>query len=219
MLILQTQSKVTKETLCRTHSAKIDFFDTIVSLCDNKRNAMGSCFSQSNQSHTEQEGSINLAQMTFDSVTRYSDMFKGKVFTCKVVDVYDGDTCTVIMNINEHQHNQQASNTTHVQFTIRLLGIDTAEMTDKSHKHEALEARDMLIYHTTGIKVAKGASRKECRELLSKSTKCTQITCDTLDKYGRLLGSFSSLQEKGKTVNEILLREKLAKPYFGGKKE
>lgn len=100
-----------------------------------------------------------------------------------------------------------------------MLGIDTAEMTDKEHKSQALDARNMLLYHATGCEVTREMSRKECREVCAKSNKCTIMTCDKLDKYGRLLATIKSVITADKTINQILLEKKLAKPYFGGKKE
>ncbi len=171
---------------------------------------MGCCFSASSGSISESTLQVELAHVQMDDVVPFSQQFAGKTFECRVLDVYDGDTCTVVFN---------ATGACYTKIVVRLLGIDTAEMTGKSHKNDALDARNTLVYHLTGCKVTRDMTRKECREVCAKSTICTTITCDKLDKYGRLLATIHSVITPSKTVNQILLDEKLAKPYFGGKKE
>ena len=70
----------------------------------------------------------------------------GKTFYCKVVNVYDADTCKVVFYLNDEL----------IKYTIRLKGIDTPEMkppsSDKNRKiqiKQAKRSRNRLIQLST----------------------------------------------------------------------
>ena len=77
----------------------------------------------------------------------------------KVVNVYDGDTVTVVCIVNKHP----------VRWRCRLQGYDAPEMRskDEEQKQKAILARDFL------------------KEILPKNIFYGR--CNGLDKYGRLL--------------------------------
>lgn len=77
-----------------------------------------------------------------------------------VCSVYDGDTCTCIIDFNNKLQ----------KFSVRLTGIDTPEMKSKDPKlkKQAIEARDYV------------------RSLVLD--KVVRLEASGLDKYGRILG-------------------------------
>ncbi len=108
----------------------------------------------------------------------------------KPEDVYDGDTFRVELDLGF-----KLKYTT----SVRLFGINTAEMKDKSD-------------------VAKQAKAK-LQEFIRKNNGKLIIKSHGLDKYGRFLGEVWG-DETQPTINKQMITEGLALEYFGvGKKE
>jgi len=85
--------------------------------------------------------------------------FKNYEAICKIIDVYDGDTCKGIFWFNDDYY----------IFTFRLLGIDTPEL-------KSINAKE---------KEAGMISRDKLRSLILN--KIVKIKCGDFDKYGRIL--------------------------------
>ena len=93
--------------------------------------------------------------------------FDNKTFICKCIDVYDGDTITVVFYLfNEYY-----------KFKIRLADIDTPEIRTKDliEKEKGILARDFLR-----------------SKILNKICK---IKCKKNDKYGRILANVYLVDE------------------------
>ena len=99
----------------------------------------------------------NLESLNSSEI-KYFD-FNNKTFICKCIDVYDGDSITVIFYLFNDYY----------KFKIRLAGIDTPEIRTKDieEKKNGLIARDFLR-----------------TKILNKICK---IECKKNDKYGRVL--------------------------------
>ena len=115
--------------------------------------------------------------------------FKNVFCKCKVVDVYDGDTITIIIAFEGNPY----------KIKCRLSGIDSAEIRTKNldEKTAGLIAKQWLSDQILGKKI--------------------WIRCGDWDKYGRLLGEIF-LEENTKSINDVLIERKLAYPYDGKKK-
>ena len=102
----------------------------------------------------------------------------------RVIKVYDGDTI-IIATVLKNDPNIY-------RFTVRLFGIDTPEIRtrDLEEKRLGYEARDFV------------------RNLILD--KIVTIECLPFDKYGRILGN---IWHKGVCINELLLKNGLAKKY------
>jgi endonuclease YncB( thermonuclease family) len=109
----------------------------------------------------------------------------------KVIKVYDGDTITIASRL----HN--SSDETIYRFSVRLLGIDCAEMKSKNEieKLHAIQARDALSSIILG------------KLVLLKNV--------TMEKYGRLL---ADVYYNNIWLNEWMLNNHYAVPYDGGTK-
>ena len=141
----------------------------------------------------------------------------GETHTCKIVDVYDADTCKVVFLINNKP----------VKFTCRLMGIDTPEMKPPKNqenrdkeKEAAKKARNRLIQLSTSCncEIDNLYKTSEIKKILLTNTKLISIQCHDFDKYGRLLATLSDLNSE-KKYNDILIDEKYAHSYFGKTKE
>ena len=105
----------------------------------------------------------SLDECTADNCPEFN--FDGQINECKVVDVYDGDTCKVCFSMD----------TGFYKFPVRMLGYNTHEMKQKkddpnaaTNKASAVAARDYLRSLVLGRRVF--------------------IQCHEQDKYGRILG-------------------------------
>ena len=108
-------------------------------------------------------------------------------FIAKCVEVYDGDTITVVICFDLTNK--------FLKFKVRLLGIDTPEIRtrDKLEKKRGFEARDYL------------------RSLILN--KLIYLKCGKFDKYGRLLGTVLSINDH-KNINDLLIDGGYAEPYM-----
>ena len=118
-------------------------------------------------------------------------------FRCKVVDVYDGDTVTIVLfnKLGFEKHK------------LRMYGYDSPEMKPK---------RD-LPNRDDEIQKAKEAKQYLSDLVLNKIVKFESMG---YDKYGRLLGklyilNYCSEQE----INQLMIDLGHGYPYFGGTKQ
>ena len=118
----------------------------------------------------------------------------------QIVDVHDGDTLTFILMLGD----------TPLKLSLRLLGIDTPEMNGETaqERKDAARARKRLIELLDWHPYKKGKATFAEVELVK------------WDKYGsRVDGNvWVKIGAGWVSCADVLLREKLARPYDGGKK-
>jgi micrococcal nuclease len=109
---------------------------------------------------------------------------------CKIIDVYDGDTITIIFPFSDGYYKDKC----------RLYGIDTPEVRTKNAEEKAagIKARDWL---------------KE--KILNKTM---LIEFKGKDKYGRLMGVIYE-NINSTSINMQLVANGMAYEYEGGKKK
>ena len=136
----------------------------------------------------------------------------GKKMYCRVVNVYDGDTITVVLNIFDGFY----------KFSVRINGIDTCEIKSKNEKNKELAcfARSRLISLITDKDISETTLLKDRRMInnfLNKNVYCVWIECLDFDKYGRLLANIYKNENASscESFSSILLKEKLAYTYTG----
>ena len=116
-----------------------------------------------------------------------------KAFIGKVVDVYDGDTCKIVIYYKNE----------FVKFNIRMYGYDSPELKTKN----TIEKQFSLI------------SKQMLEKLILN--KIVKIFCHDFDKYGRLLGSiFINDKNTGEEidVNNFMINKHFGYSYLGEKK-
>lgn len=122
----------------------------------------------------------------------------GKFKLCKVVDIYDGDTCKVVFKVKGEIY----------KWNVRMYGYDSPEMRVSSRnpnrdviKANAVKARDYLT------------------NLVQKPDQLVYISCGNFDKYGRLLGTlYLSKNKEDVSVNQMMINAGHGEPYYGGTK-
>lgn len=122
----------------------------------------------------------------------------------RVVNIYDGDTITVVFPVFEKYY----------KFSVRLAGIDTCEIKSKdpANKKLALKARDRLFSLST--------RHDECtdtdgiKRYLNDNVVVVRLFIQGYDKYGRLLCKVTS-PDGHMDFADILLNESLAYKYTG----
>lgn len=135
----------------------------------------------------------------------------GSSHICKVVYIYDGDTVNIVIDFNNKL----------TKFNCRLLGIDTCEMTSKdaTKKQKAVQARNFLINKITNEPLKDTLTKKEIKDMLSKSRKLCYVKCHDFDKYGRLLIDLYDNDKSLISYNQELINNNLAVSYDGGHKD
>lgn len=136
----------------------------------------------------------------------------------KVVDIYDGDTLTLVF-----RHNGSLS-----KFKCRLAGIDCPEMKPPKNKpnrekeiKEAILARNEVLRLTTSLgpnPISSGLTKPDIQRLLSDThSKVINVACGPFDKYGRLLVDIYD-PDTNTHVNQHLIDNGFAVAYDGGTK-
>lgn len=157
-----------------------------------------------------------LATLKNDDMKEYT--LDGVKTWGKVVDMYDGDTCRIIL-----MHNDELQ-----KFTCRLVGVDTPEMKPLLNKEQrdqeiinAHKCRNRLLQLVTNCHMSSldaVIKKSDCKKLLDTNTKLIMVKCGEFDKYGRLLVSLFPKEHDQVSANQILVTENYAKSYDGGKK-
>ena len=116
-------------------------------------------------------------------------------YFCKIQRVVDGDTVDVSVDLGfDIWHNAR----------VRMMGIDTPESRTRNLEEKAL-----------GL-----ASKARLKELLKG--KKVKIVCskEGKGKFGRILADVHTIDKEGNdiNVNNRLIEEGHARPYYGGKK-
>jgi endonuclease YncB( thermonuclease family) len=164
-----------------------------------------------------QEIQKKLENINNDDISLFS--LNGKIVLGKVVEMYDGDTCKIVLAINNNLQ----------KFNCRLLGLDTPEMkppADKPNRDieilNAHKCRNKLLQLTTtcNCDINSILKKPDVKSLLKTNKKIIQVKCHEFDKYGRLLVELLTVDDNAnKTVNQILVDEGYAKAYDGGTKD
>lgn len=134
-------------------------------------------------------------------INKYDDYSKINYFSfnncktlAKIVEVYDGDTCTIVFFLNKRI----------IKYKCRMLGYDSPEMKPL----KSIENRNEII------EKAKNA-RNFFISLLKESDFIVDITMGKFDKYGRILATMSN---KMGNINELMIQNGHGVPYDGGTK-
>lgn len=153
-----------------------------------------------------------LSKCNTDDIPEFS--LNGIKTLGKVVEIYDGDTCKIIL----------ANDNILMKFNCRLKFIDTPEIKPPKNKinreieiKNAIRCRNKLIQLTTNIdiNIDDELTKIQLKKKMKTNSKVITVQCHEFDKYGRLL---VELFIDDKTANNILVEEGLAKLYDGGTK-
>jgi endonuclease YncB( thermonuclease family) len=135
----------------------------------------------------------------------------------KVVEAYDGDTCKIVLPIQN----------TLYKFTCRLNGIDAPEMKPRKDKQNrdaeivlAKKARAELLKLLLPGNLAVDnldIKKEDIVAELEKNRKLITVKCLEFDKYGRLLVELFG-DSNTESFNKVLIEKNLSVSYDGGKK-
>lgn len=136
-----------------------------------------------------------LQNINSNDVSLFS--LNGKHFTAKIIEIYDGDTITVIFKLFGNYY----------KWKCRIMHVDTPEIKkmvkavteEEKNKNEKEKKRAIAI-------------RDIMREKLINQI--VLIHCFHYDKYGRLLIEFN-LPETNIKIHNWLIENNYAKPYEG----
>ena len=135
----------------------------------------------------------------WSSVNNDTPLFslEGKFVQCKVVNVYDGDTCKVVFPLNGEIY----------RWNVRLTGYDTPEM----RPPRSQENRDEEIQ-------AAIAAKNFLKSKVMNNEQLVYIKCGEFDKYGRLLGTLYVEETDEVSVNDLMIQNGHGYAYDGGTK-
>ena len=126
--------------------------------------------------------------------------YKGVRVRVFVYDVYDGDTCSILVPFGDE----------YLKLKIRVLGVDTPEVKVRGAA-KGTELGD--------LEEQAGAHVREKVKALIEEKEC-EVRLDKWDKYGgRVNGVVFLESRKYATLTEYLLANYYAKEYHGKKKE
>ncbi len=118
-------------------------------------------------------------------------------YKAKVVDVYDGDTITIVL-LNKCSFEKHK---------LRLYGIDTPEMKPLRNDPNRDEIKKNALI-----------SKNKLSELVLN--KIIEVDLIGNEKYGRLLGTVFTINYCSRTdINQYMIDNNYAYAYFGGTKQ
>ena len=138
---------------------------------------------------------------------------KGEVITVKVTSVYDGDTCTILIPYGSE----------FMKYKLRVIGVDAPEIKARRDRSKDSEKTAEEIAELDELVALEKRAAANVRDIVKEMIcdKEIKVVIDRHDKYGgRLLGSIHLPRGYGeKTLKDYLLQHKMAKEYYGQKKE
>lgn len=146
---------------------------------------MGNCCSKKQQDSDTSHFPVDLNTLGFRT-------FEGKVLPCKVIEVYDGDTITVVTRLHELEP--------WAKYKLRIYGIDAPEMKPKLN----VLNRELHIAGAHHVK-------DYVHSLIINQVFCIRFYKE--EKFGRLMGDI--ILKENLTLSEQLIKMKLVKPYKG----
>lgn len=123
---------------------------------------------------------------------------EGEYKLCKVVDVYDGDTCKVVFDLNGCLN----------KWNIRMEGYDSPEMRISKNDPDRDEKKKKAI-----------EAKKYLKNLIMNENQLVYIKCGDFDKYGRLLGQIFLNKNDTISVNDLMVDHDYGYVYNGGSKK
>lgn len=134
----------------------------------------------------------------------------GTSMWARVVDVYDGDTITVVAQFMGRI----------CRLRTRLFGLDASELKSKDPENarRGQRARDRLLQLIMGSDSPITENHPTVRQLLSADTFLVWVECMTLDRFGRVVAVVRDRPDSVQSFGDVLLSEKLAYPYTGKKR-
>lgn len=141
-----------------------------------------------------------LPELNYESCPYFVFKYEGLV---KIVDVYDGDTCTIIFPYL----NQLC------KYRVRLLGVDCPELPTATGPLARNHFLSLILNRE--IDSDPSLSRNEIRQLLGLHKNLNWCETKTFDKYGRLLVNLhKDDQPDSPLINDLLIEHGHAKPYM-----
>lgn len=123
---------------------------------------------------------------------------KGQRYLAKVVDVYDGDTITVLLRYRLKT----------LKFKVRMYGYDSPEMKPRLDIPNRIQIKESAI-----------KAKKKLSEMINQ--RIVELDCGGFDKYGRLLATVHLRENCCKTsidVNQWMVVNGYGYRYNGGRK-
>ena len=164
-----------------------------------KNNILSQNIYKQKEDFTMEEQIQKLRSVDYKKVPLFS--FQNKVILARVIEVYDGDTCTVLFEYGGEI----------IKYKCRAMGYDCAEMKPKKDDPNRDQEKKLAL-----------AAKARFIELMGGSDAVVNMKCLQFDKYGRILAYLYKLSddvEKDPSINSLMISEGHGKAYEGGTKE
>ena len=131
---------------------------------------------------------------------------------CKVVDVYDGDTCRIVFYYKKDP----------IKIKIRSYGYNCPEIYPRLSEpnredimRKAVISRNRLIELVTDCKLNNHHeyTKNDIKDILKNNKKIIYMSLLGFGKYGRVLGKFYLDKKKKQCVNDMMIKDGYAIEY------
>lgn len=170
------------------------------------------------KSNEKNKSNEKLSEYNIHNTNKFSlnVLFKDELVEARVVNIYDGDTITCVLPINDNFYN----------FKVRLAEIDTCEIKSKNEENKILAIKakkrlcQLIIPDFEFTDESNKELNKELDKLLNEKCYIIKIKLGEFDLYGRILGWLYDIKSNSNTsidqsFNHILINEHLAYKYEG----
>lgn len=149
------------------------------------------------------EKTTDLNSIEISSIKKFT--FNGIITDGKVIGIKDGDTISVIMNINDKIN----------IYNLRMHGYDADSASSRSKSTNGLRAKILLIKILTscGDKINYKMRSKEINKIIeTENKKIIKIHLMGFDKYDEIFAKIY-IDDQNKFAHEIMIDSNLVHPY------
>ena len=143
---------------------------------------------------------LDLVDLKLEDFKKFD--FNGTCCPCKIIDIYDGDTCIAGIKWNNQ----------YIQIRLRLKGINSAEMKPPKNIENrdsiienAYLAKKKLIEYCTEESPENCKSKKECEEIMKKNKKIIYVKMYHFDTFGRVISELYLDPEYNQSINKLMV--------------
>lgn len=142
----------------------------------------------------------DLCNLNIEEFEKFN--FNGLVCPCRILNVYDGDTCTAGINWNNK----------YIQLRLRLKGINSPEIKPSkklANRDEIIKqaylAKSKMIEYCTDVIPNNCQSKADCEEIMKKNTKILYVKMYNFDAFNRVVSELYLDQDFKISINKLMI--------------
>lgn len=142
----------------------------------------------------------DLCELNLEDFEKFD--FNGISCPCRIINIYDGDTCTAGIKWNNR----------YIRLKLRLKGINSPEIKPSKklkNRDEIIKnaylAKHKMIEYCTDISPTNCQCKTECDEIMKKNKKILYVKMYNFDAFNRVVSELYLDQDFKNSVNKLMI--------------